>query len=131
MKTRKRRKMRTMLMLTLVSIMLIGSSIQVQAAQRNFDGYDAYIYYIGYLRASYEDGTSSFSAYTGDANDDVYTKMQGTGVYTDTKRNFTISIIGEGWNSCYYSNSVDGAMVSAECSYYLSNVEIKEVTIYV
>ena len=126
------KKRMKMVVATLLAVMMLaGSSISVFAEQSNFDGYDDYIYYAGYLRAYYEQVASSFSAYTGDANDDVYTSMNGSGIYFDSKNYFEFPIYAEGWNSCYYSAIKPGAVKSAECSYYLYGGVIKTVSIYV
>ena len=132
MKTRQR-KCKRLLAAVLITMLLSGSSLSVSAAQRNFDGYDGYIYYIGYLRAYFEDVTSSFSAYTGDANDDVYTRMEGSGLYNDSEKDIMIPIRAEGWNSCYFSEFVMGSMVSARCEDFLhgGSYPIEEISITV
>mgnify|MGYP003379683649 CR=1 FL=1 len=101
---KRKRVVRMTIGLLLVTMMLTGPT--VMAAQRNFDGYQGSTYYVGYLRASFEEFTSSFSAHTGDSTNDVYTLMDGTKL-------------------------CNGSAKSANCHYYIDSGEVKYTSVYV
>ncbi len=126
---KRKRLFKMTVMLLLVTMMLTGPT--VMAAQSNFEGYEGSTYYIGYLRASFEEITSSFSAYTGDSTNDVYTMMRGTGVYSDAGRDKEVKIFAYGWNSCFFKELCDGSAKSARCAYEIDSGTVKETSVYV
>ena len=126
---KRKRVVRMTIGLLLVTMMLTGPT--VMAAQRNFDGYQGSTYYVGYLRASFEEFTSSFSAQTGDSTSDVYTLMDGTGTYTSGNDQYTLRIFSYGWNSCFFQKLCKGRAKSAHCKYQIDSGPVEEVSVYV
>ena len=126
---KQKRVVRMTIGLLLVTMMLTGPT--VMAAQSNFDGYQGSTYSVGYLRASFEEFTSSFSAQTGDSTSDVYTLMDGTGTYTSFGVDETLKIFAYGWNSCFFQKLCNGSAKSANCHYYIDSGEVKYTSVYV